>query len=94
MLLSCDSSIFISLPVKTSDMDPPYVHAFVVKLWLERREIEGAQPEWRGRIYHVQSGKRVYFRDIAAITQFIQAFLEGTHSLPTEDKENEAGISP
>ena len=56
-------------------MDPPYVHAFVVKLWLERREIEGAEPEWRGRIDHVQSGKRLYFRDIVSISQFIQTFL-------------------
>jgi len=66
-------------------MDPPYAHAFVVKLWLERREIEGAQPEWRGRIDHVQSGERVYFRDIAVITDFVQAFLNRAQSLTTED---------
>ena len=59
-------------------MDPRYVHTFIVKVWLERRELEGAQPEWRGRIDHVPSGRQVYFRDIADIIHFIQAFLEST----------------
>ena len=70
-------------------MDPHYVHAFVVKLWLERREIEGAQPEWRGRIDHILSGKRIYFRDVAGIIPFIRAFLESTESAPPTDQEND-----
>jgi hypothetical protein len=56
-------------------MDPQYIHAFVVKVWLERREIAGAQPEWRGRIDHVQSGRRVYFRHLAEITPLIKTLL-------------------
>jgi hypothetical protein len=57
-------------------MDPRYVHAFVVKLWLERREIADAAPEWRGRIDHIQSESRHYFRDLSSILPFIQEFLE------------------
>jgi predicted AAA+ superfamily ATPase len=75
-------------------MDPQYAHAFIVKLWLERREIEGTKPEWRGRIDHVQSGRRVYFRDIVGITHFIQAFLENTESLLPGDEENDTGTRP
>ena len=71
-------------------MDPLYVHAFVVKLWLEGREIEGAQPEWRGRIDHVQSGKRVYFRSIAEINQFIQTFLDATEGRPAKKEKDDA----
>lgn len=69
-------------------MDPPYVHAFVVKLWLERREIEGAEPEWRGRIDHVQSGKRMYFLDIGEITNFIQTCLDATRTPPLKREED------
>lgn len=70
-------------------MDPQYIHAFIVKLWLEHREIEGANPEWRGRIDHVQSGKRIYFRDTAKILQFIRSFLDDTEH--TDNAENNAG---
>ena len=73
-------------------MDPPYVHAFVVKLWLERREIEGAYPEWRGRIDHVQSGQRIYFRDLVEIVRFVRTFLEGNHGLPSQSEEHDTGI--
>ena len=75
-------------------MDPRYLHAFVVKLWLERREIAGARPEWRGRIDHVQSGKRVYFRDIAEIMRFIQGFLESTGSPLPADEPDDSGTVP
>jgi hypothetical protein len=72
-------------------MDPRYIHAFIVKLWLERREIEGAKPEWRGRIDHVQSGKRAYFRDPAQIMRFIQAYLENTEPSPPAGAEQDPG---
>jgi len=61
-------------------MDSRYVHAFVVKIWLERREIAGAPAEWRGRIDHVQSGGRRYIRDLSDIMRFIQSFLESAES--------------
>ena len=72
-------------------MDHSYVHAFVVKLWLERREIPGALPEWRGRIDHVQSGTRVYFRNMVEIIGFILSFLEGSQVPPLESEEQDTG---
>lgn len=51
-------------------------HAFVVRLWQDRREVAGAVPEWRGRIEHVQSGDYAAFRDLSAIGPFIRRCLE------------------
>ncbi len=39
--------------------------SFIVRIWKE-----GAK-EWRGSIVHVGSGKRLFFRDMAKIRQFI-----------------------
>jgi hypothetical protein len=36
-------------------------YSFVVKIWQERREVEGGEPLWRGRVDYVQGGERVYF---------------------------------
>ena len=41
--------------------------SFVLKMWLEPREIKGQDPEWRARIDDVQTGKRTYFRTIEAL---------------------------
>ena len=51
-------------------------HAFVVRVWLEPRELEGAAPEWRGVIEHVPSGERRYLRDLDEIQVFIVHFLD------------------
>jgi hypothetical protein len=52
-----------------------HVHSFVIRIWQEPREIEGAGPEWRGRIEHVQSGERVYFRHLDKLVDFILTYL-------------------
>jgi hypothetical protein len=52
-----------------------HVHSFVIRVWQEPREIEGAGPEWRGRIEHVQSGEGVYFRSLDKLVEFIVASL-------------------
>ena len=41
--------------------------AFVVKVWEERRDIDGAAPTWRGSLDDVQSGDRVYFDTLAEL---------------------------
>ena len=51
-------------------------HVFVVRLWQEPREIEGAPPEWRGMIEHVSSGDRRYFRELEDITSIIPTYIE------------------
>ena len=51
-------------------------HAFILRLWLEPREIEGVDPEWRGMIEHVPSGKRRYVTDLRDLMAFIAVYLE------------------
>jgi hypothetical protein len=46
-------------------------HVFILRLWLEPREIEDAQPEWRGVIEHVESGEHRYFRDLDVMLAFL-----------------------
>ena len=53
-------------------------HAFVVRVWLEPRELEGAQPEWRGVIEHVPSGERLYIKDLEEVVSFIGSYLPST----------------
>lgn len=50
--------------------------SYIVRVWLERREVEGASVEWRGSIEHVASGKTKYLTDLDEIAQFIRPFLE------------------
>lgn len=49
---------------------------FIVRIWREPREIEGAGPEWRGVIEHVGSGERRYLKDLGEITAFVAPRLE------------------
>ncbi len=52
------------------------MHSFVVRLWLEPREMEGEDPEWRGRIEHVGTGRRRYLGETEEILDFILPYLK------------------
>lgn len=49
-------------------------HVFIVRIWLEPREVDGAIPAWRGMIEHVPSGTRRYVIEAAEILMFIASF--------------------
>lgn len=49
---------------------------FILRIWLEPREIEGAVQEWRGMIEHVPTGERRYFRQIEDISKLILPYLQ------------------
>jgi hypothetical protein len=51
-------------------------HVFIVRIWLEPREIAGAAPEWRAVIEHVPDGKQRYVNDLNQLEQFISPYLE------------------
>jgi hypothetical protein len=51
-------------------------HAFIIRIWKENRELEGASPGWRGVIEHVSTGKRRYLQELAHIIAFIIPYLE------------------
>ena len=50
-------------------------HVFVVRIWLEPREIAGAVVEWRGVIEHLPTQERCYLNDLAVIAPFITPYL-------------------
>jgi hypothetical protein len=51
-------------------------NVFIIRIWCEAREIEGATPEWRGIIEHVPTGQRRYFKDPTEILDFLLPYLQ------------------
>jgi hypothetical protein len=49
---------------------------FIVRIWVEPREISGAEPIWRGYIENVPSGSRRYFQKTWDALLFILPYLE------------------
>jgi hypothetical protein len=47
-------------------------HAFVVRLWEERREDPGAERQWRGSIEEVRSGARFYFVNLVQLCDLLR----------------------
>ena len=48
-----------------------HTQVFIVRIWREPREIEGATLLWRGAVEHVASGERCYVQRLNEITRFI-----------------------
>lgn len=44
---------------------------FIVRVWREAREIEGAKPLWRGMIELIPTGERQYLTTLDEITAYI-----------------------
>ncbi len=50
--------------------------AFIVRVWCERGdEPSDGVRDWRGSIEHVESGERVFFRELASVNDFMTARL-------------------
>jgi hypothetical protein len=52
-------------------------HTFVVRFWLEAREIAGKKRIWRGVIEHLASGNQRYLKEPSEIISFIEQYGEG-----------------
>ena len=50
--------------------------AFILRFWVERRELEGEAPFWRGFIEHVASGERFFIENPDQLPAFISRFLK------------------
>ena len=61
-------------------MDSRRTHSFLIRVWLEPREIPGAEPEWRVRIEHVQTGRYAFFRNLDDVVMFIRSFTQFSQS--------------
>jgi hypothetical protein len=63
--------------MKSFDED---THAFIVRIWPEPREIEGAAFEWRGVVEHITTRERRYFRNLDEVTSFISPYVRAMGS--------------
>ncbi len=52
--------------------------SYVIRMWRDKAADEREMKEWRGWIENVQSGRRVFFHDIAVINSFINEHLNST----------------
>jgi len=50
-------------------------HSFIVRFWLEPREIKDAKPVWRGVVEHVASGRKLYLKNLEEIKAFIKSYI-------------------
>jgi hypothetical protein len=50
-------------------------HVFILRIWRERREIEGAPAVWRGLIEHVPSGDQRYFCDLDDVPECVRPYI-------------------
>ena len=68
--------------MKSSDVERrlPRSHLFTVRLWIE--PLGDDQFEQRGRVQHVLSGERRYFRDWPTLVRYLERKLQG---LDTEE---------
>ena len=67
--------------------------AFIVRVWLEQREIEAAPVEWRGSIEHVASGRIKYLTDLSEIAWFVRPHLEALGVNFRQPKEHDCDDS-
>lgn len=44
--------------------------SFVARIWLECGE--NGDPQWRGRIKHIQGQEEAYFQDLAQVSEFLE----------------------
>jgi hypothetical protein len=50
--------------------------AFIVRVWCERGDgPDDSVRDWRGSIEHVESGERIFFRELHVVTQFMSSRL-------------------
>ena len=52
------------------------IHAFVVRIWIEHREIRDAEPIWRGVIERVEDDERVYFDHLGKLSTYFAKYLQ------------------
>ncbi len=57
-------------------------HAFIVRFWLEPRELVNAKPIWRGFIEHVASGRQLYLKHFDEVLAFIKSNLPEINEIP------------
>jgi len=49
-------------------------HLFTLRVW--RTQLDDGRTEWRGKVQHVLSGERHYFRDWASLITHLLSMLQ------------------
>jgi hypothetical protein len=62
--------------LRTVNLFEAKTQTFILRIWLEPREIKGAAESRRGVIEHIPSGERRYFTRIDEISGIIRHFLQ------------------
>ena len=58
------------------EVDHKETQVFIVRLWCELREIEGARPVLRGTVEHVTSGERRSVKGLGDLLAFFEPYLD------------------
>jgi hypothetical protein len=64
--------------------DPPPVHTFVLRVWLERGE--GDPCEWRGELKRVPTGETAYFRTLEALAGLLLQLVRAREADAAADR--------
>jgi hypothetical protein len=49
--------------------------AFIIRIWVEQREIKDAEPVWRGVIEFINNNESVYFNNLEQIGIHLAPFI-------------------
>jgi len=50
--------------------------SFVLRLWLEEEADEPEEPDWRGEVEHIQTGRRWTFDTLEETLSFLRRHIE------------------
>ena len=66
--------------------------SFLIRVWIEPREIEGASVVWRGMAQLVSNGELIYFKSFSELNAFIASKMSLPYlpdsGLETSEKES------
>jgi hypothetical protein len=68
------------------DLFEARTRTFILRVWLEAREIRDVDPKWRGVIEHIPSGERHYFHKIEDLPKLILPYLSEPEKDLTQSK--------
>ena len=63
-------------PVSTDEQGEPFIHSFVIRVWLEETDTDTREAVWRGHITHIPGDERKYLKDLSEIPTFIEGYLK------------------
>ena len=62
-------------PDSPTDQVEPFIHSYVIRIWLEEAGEADTKAVWRGHITHIPGEERKYLNDLSEIPAFIESHL-------------------